>query len=683
MSLERLRNIGIVAHIDAGKTTLTERVLFYAGKEYKMGEVHHGTARMDYMEEEQERGITITSAATTFLWKGFKLNLIDTPGHVDFTAEVERSLRVLDGAIVVFDGVAGVEAQTETVWHQADRYHVPRIIFVNKLDRVGADPERVLAMIHDHLTPGAIPVQLPVGREDTFSGVIDLVDRVLYSFDEDSLGKEIVESEVPAELREAVEEARALLVERAAEQDEELVDRYLEGEDLSPEEIRRGIRLGTINRAITPVYFGAALRNRGVQPVLDGVLHYLPSPLDIGPVTGVNPKTGKEESRPPDPEAPFCGLAFKTVTDRHGDLTFVRVYSGSLKKGTQVYNPRVEKAERANRILLMHANDRVPLPLAETGDIVALVGLRFTATGDTLCPRHDAIVLEAMEFPETVIAMAIEPKTTADRDKLLDALAKMARDDPTFVTRTDEDTGQIIISGMGELHLEVLEHQLSREYKVEANVGKPRVAYRQTIRRDVVAESVFDRETGVRRQFARVKLEVRRYGGERRVEFRSNVGKGVISKPFEDSVRMGVLSAAEGGVGFGYPVVQLAVTLLDAEASETDSTETAFEAAATMAMRDAFDEAGALLLEPVMKIEVQTPESYLGDVIGDLNARRAEITDIEAQGAVRLVHGVAPLAQMFGYSSGLRSATQGRATYTMEPHSYAPAPPDVVARFTF
>ncbi len=682
-SLDRQRNIGIIAHIDAGKTTVTERILFYAGKEHKMGEVHYGSARMDYMEEEQERGITITSAATTFLWEGYKLNLIDTPGHVDFTAEVERSLRVLDGAVVVFDGVAGVEAQSETVWHQADRYDVPRIIFINKLDRVGADPERVLGMIHDLLTPGAVPVQFPIGVEGDFRGVVDLIDRKAYLFDEESLGKEVVTEEIPSDLVEEVEEARLILVERAAEQDEALTDKFLMGEELTREEILGGVRAGTLSRSITPVFMGSALRNKGVQPLLDGVLRYLPSPMDVGAITGIDPKTEKEVSRQPDPKEPLCALAFKTITDKHGDLTFVRIYSGTLKQGDQFFNPRVQKVERANRILLMHANDRVRIPNAVAGDIVVLVGLRFTATGDTICPKHSQVVLEKMEFPETVISMAIEPKSTADRDKLLESLTRMAKDDPTFTSRQDEDTGQIIISGMGELHLEVLEHQLLREYKVEANVGKPRVAYRQTISRSAIGLAEFDHDAGGRHQYAKVKLRVNHSLSEKRVRFSSAVEAGKIHKQFLPAIEIGVKSAAEGGVGFGFPVVQLDVVLVDAEQHDTDSSETAFEAAANLAMREAFERVGAVMLEPVMKIEIRTPENFLGEVIGDLNARRAEVTGVEIRGEQRIIHGKAPLANMFGYTSALRSATQGRATYSMEPLTSAPVPPDVAAKYTF
>jgi len=471
MSLDRLRNIGIIAHIDAGKTTVTERILFYAGKEHRMGEVHHGTAHMDYMEEEQERGITITSAATTFLWDGYTLNLIDTPGHVDFTAEVERSLRVLDGAVVVFDGVAGVEAQSETVWHQADRYEVPRLIFVNKLDRIGASPERVLGMIEDRLTTGAVPLQVPIGIEGSFEGVVDLIDMKALCFEEDSLGKDVVCGDIPADMLEECRAARAFLVEKAAEQDDELTEKFLLEEEFTPEEIRMGLRKGTLSRAITPVFFGSALKNKGVQPLLDGVLHYLPSPPETGAIKGTHPKTGEPEVRKPDPDEPLCALAFKTVSDKHGDLTFLRVYSGVLKEKAQLVNPRTEKAERIGRIFLMHASDRVQIPSATAGWIVAVVGLRFTATGDTLCPKHRPIVLEQMEFPDTVISMAIEPKTMGDRDRLLDTLDKMAKDDPTFTTRQDEDTGQIIISGMGELHLEVLAHQLSRVHRIEARIS--------------------------------------------------------------------------------------------------------------------------------------------------------------------------------------------------------------------
>ena len=683
MPLETIRNIGIIAHIDAGKTTVTERILFYAGKEHRMGEVHYGTAHMDYMEEEQERGITITSAATTLEWKGFHVNLIDTPGHVDFTAEVERSLRVLDGVIVVFDGVAGVEAQSETVWHQADRYRVPRLIFVNKLDRTGASPSHVLRMVADRLTKGAVPVQVPIGIEGSFRGVVDLVTRKAYEFEEESLGRDVKEIEIPEEMRAEVEAARAFLVERAAEQEESLTDKFLEGAEITPEEIRRALRKGTLSRAVTPVLFGAALRNRGVQPLLDAVIHYLPAPPESGLVKGMNPKTEKEEVREPDPEGPLCALAFKTIADRHGDLTFVRVYSGTLDVQTQVYNPRAERVERANRILLMHANDRVQIDKARAGDIVALVGLRFTVTGDTLCTKRDPIVLEAMEFPETVISMAIEPKSIADRDKLIDALGKMAKDDPTFRSREDEDTGQIIISGMGELHLEVLAHQLEREYRVQAKIGKPRVAYRQTIAGPATAEGVFDRETGGKRQFGRVVLEVRCLPGERKVRFVNETEAKSVPKLLVAAVKSAVRSSAEGGVGYGYPVVQLGVALKGATVEPDVSTEGAFEAATVQAMREAFEAAGATLLEPVMRVEVTTPEKNMGDVIGDLNSRRTEITEVETRGELRVVKGIVPLAQMFGYSSSLRSATQGRATYSMEPHSYAAVPPEIAAKFVY
>jgi elongation factor G len=526
-------------------------------------------------------------------------------------------------------------------------------------------------------------VQWPIGREGEFRGIVDLVERKAFEFDEDSLGRTVVEIPIPPEVEAEVEAARSRLVERAAEQEEALTDKYLAGEVLTVEEIRRALRRGTLSRAVTPVHFGAALRNKGVQLLLDSVIHYLPSPLESGVVKGRNPKTDGEERREPDPGASLCALAFKTVADRHGDLTFVRVYSGTMASGSQFYNPRAERVERANRILLMHANDRVQLEMARAGDIVALVGLRYTVTGDTLCTKHDPIVLEAMEFPETVISMAIEPKSTADRDKLMDSLGKMAKDDPTFRTREDEDTGQIIISGMGELHLEVIAHQLEREYKVRANIGKPRVAYRQTIGDAVEAEGVFDRETGGKRQFGRVVLEVRRLPNERKLLFRDATAERSVPKPLVAAVRSGVVSSAEGGVGYGYPVVQLGVTLKEATVEPDASTEAAFEAATVQAMRDAFERAGSILLEPVMRVEVTTPENYLGDVIGDLNGRRTEITEVETRGELRIVKGRVPLARMFGYSSTLRSATQGRATYSMEPHSYAPVPPEIAARFTF
>ncbi|MEN8148244.1 MAG: elongation factor G, partial [Planctomycetota bacterium] len=560
---------------------------------------------------------------------------------------------------------------------------VPRLIFVNKLDRLGASPTRVLDMVADRLTRNAVPVQVPIGVESDHAGVVDLIEMKALLFEEDSLGKDVVEGEIPEDLLEECREARAFMVERAAEQDEALTEKFLMEEELTPEEIRAGLRAGTLSREITPVFFGSALKNKGVQPLLDGVLHYLPAPTEVDAVTGTHPKTGKTEDRKPSDDEPLCALAFKTVSDKHGDLTFLRIYSGVLKEKVQLTNPRTGKVERITRIYLMHANDRVQIPNAGAGFIVAVVGLRFTATGDTLCPKHKPLVLESMEFPDTVISMAIEPKTIADRDRLLDALDRMAKDDPTFTTHQDEDTGQIIISGMGELHLEVLAHQLERVHKIQANIGKPRVAYRQTIGREVTAESTFEVELGDKRQFARVKLRVAPVEGEKKVAFANGVSEKAFHHAFEEAVKSGVTSAASGGVGYGYPAVQLGVMLLSVEIDPECTTEGAFSAATTNAMRDAFEEGGTVLLEPVMKASVRTPENYLGDVIGDLQKRRADISEIETLSELRVITARAPLANMFGYSSVLRSLTQGRADYAMEPDSYKPVPPEVAEKFTF
>ncbi len=679
LPLDRIRNIGIIAHIDAGKTTVSERILYYAGKEHRMGEVHDGNTVMDWMDEERRRGITITSAATTFEWKGFRINLIDTPGHVDFTAEVERSLRVLDGAVGIFDGVAGVEAQSETVWHQADRYGVPRLVFVNKLDRVGADFGRVVEDVRRRLAAGGrpiiLPVMLPLGREAGFRGVVDLLRRVLLTFDPSDRGRTVREEPVPAEMAGEVEAARARMVEVAAEHgDESLTEKYLAGEPLAEAEVRRGVRRGTLRRLVVPVLCGAALKDAGIQPLLDAVTEYLPSPLDAGPVKGHLPgEEGKAATRAPDRADPLCALAFKTFSERHGDLTYLRVYSGELHGNDQVYNPGKDRVERVGRLLRMHANSRAAVEEAGPGDIVATVGLRYTVTGDTLCPKKHPILLETMRFPDTVMSLAIEPRSGADRDALTAALGKLARDDPTFESRVDEETGQTVISGMGELHLEVLVNRLTRDFGVAAHVGKPRVAYRQTVGGTARAEHVFERTVGEKRQFARVLVEVAP-GGAGEPPLR---GGERLPPLFLNAVRSGVKALLAGGCGLGYPSVNVRVTLLDATVHPQDSTETAFEAAAAQALGEAFDRAKPVLLEPVMGLDVHSPEEFLGAVLGDLQRRRADISSIETPGAgLRIIRGKVALSEMFGYSTTLRSLSQGRASFTLEPKAYAPVPED-------
>ncbi len=677
--LDRVRNIGIIAHIDAGKTTVTERILYFSGREHRMGEVHEGNTVMDWMEEERERGITITSAATTFEWKGFRVNLIDTPGHVDFTAEVERSLRVLDGAVGVFDGVAGVEAQSETVWRQADRYRVPRLAFVNKLDRAGADFPRVVEDIARRLAPGGtpmvLPMAVPVGGEGEFRAVVDPIRRVLLRFLPLDRGKTVIEEKVPADLADAVEAARARLVEVAAEHaDDATTQRFLEGGELTEEEIRAGLRRGTLARAVVPVFCGAALKDIGIQHLLDGVAAFLPSPLDAGAVEGHDPADpSKAVVRRPERKEPLAALAFKTFSERHGDLTYLRVYAGVLKRNDQVWNSTRDRVERVGQLLRMHANHRVAVEEAGPGEIVATVGLRFTVTGDTLCPKKAPILLEAMRFPETVMSLAIEPRSSADRDSLAEVLARLAKDDPTFTARTDEETGQTVISGMGELHLEVLVHRLTRDFGVQAHVGKPRVAFRQTVAGAARGESVFERILGEKRQYARVALEVFPGDGQ------DHLAAGLARLPpvLRNAVRSGVRSAEQGGCGLGYPCVNVGTRALDFTVDPRDSTEGAFEAAASRAFAEAFDRAGAVLLEPVMTVVVHTPEEFLGNVLGDLQRRRAVIEGIEnpAPGA-RAVRGVVALAEMFGYSTALRSASQGRAAFSMEPRAYAPVPPE-------
>ena len=677
IALDNLRNIGIVAHIDAGKTTTTERILFYTGRVHRIGEVDEGSATMDWMVQERERGITITSAATTCAWRDHRINIIDTPGHVDFTVEVERSLRVLDGAVVVLSAVEGVQPQSETVWRQADRYRVPRVLYVNKMDRTGADFLRTVQMVRDRLGANAVPVQLAVGAEDNFQGVIDLIrmKSILYL---DDLGTRSDETDIPAEMRELAEQWRERLIETAAEMDDELTHKYLEGHTLSEDEIRRGLRLGTLSYKIVPVLAGSSFRNKGVQPLLDAVVDYLPSPLDVQAVEGVHPKTGEPEQRRPDPREPFAALAFKIVTDPYvGKLTYFRVYSGTLKSGSYVYNAAKDKKERISRILQMHANHREDIPEVIAGNVVAAVGLRDTGTGDTLCDAERPIVLESMQFPEPVIAVAVEPKSKADEDKLSAALAKLAEEDPTFKVRFDQETGQTLIAGMGELHLEIIVDRMLREFNVQANVGRPQVAYKETIRQRATSEGRYVRQTGGRGQYGHVEIILEPLERGSGFEFEDEIKGGDIPREFIPPVEAGIREASESGVLAGYPVVDFRARLVDGSYHEVDSSEMAFKIAGSMAFKDAMARAKPVLLEPVMKVEVLTPEPYMGDVMGDLNARRGRIEGIEQQGAIRVVRAMVPLAEMFGYATALRSTTQGRATFTMEPSHYEEVPTSI------
>jgi elongation factor G len=672
--LDKIRNIGIVAHIDAGKTTTTERILFYTGRTHRLGEVDEGSATMDWMVQERERGITITSAATTCQWRQHSINIIDTPGHVDFTAEVERSLRVLDGAVVILSAVEGVQPQSETVWRQADRYGVPRIVFINKMDRTGADFFRTLEMVRDRLGANAVPVQLPVGMEDGFEGVIDLIamKAIIYT---DDLGTRSDQVEIPEPFRAQAAQYREKVVEAAAELDDVLTEKYLEGKALSADEIVSALRKGTISTKIVPVLCGTAFRNKGVQPLLDAIISYLPSPLDIPPVEGRNPKTEAVERRGADPKAPFAALAFKIVTDPYvGKLTYFRVYSGRMESGSYVYNATRGVKERVSRLLQMHANHREDIPEVSAGNVVAAVGLRETTTGDTLCDEAHPIILESIKFPEPVISVAVEPKTRADEEKLSASLAKLAEEDPTFKVRFDPETAQTIISGMGELHLEIITDRLLREFKVEANVGRPQVAYRETIRKAARAEGRYIRQTGGRGQYGHVVLEVEPRDRGAGNEFVDKITGGRIPREFIPAVRTGVLEAAEGGVLSGYPMVDVRATLVDGSYHEVDSSEMAFKIAGSLAFKAAAEHAVPVLLEPVMKVEVVTPESYMGDVIGDLNARRGRIVAMTQHGNVRIIQADVPLSEMFGYATALRSNTQGRATYTMEFSHYEEVP---------
>ena len=677
VSLDKTRNIGIMAHIDAGKTTTTERILYYTGVSHKIGEVHEGTATMDWMEQEQERGITITSAATTCHWSDHRINIIDTPGHVDFTIEVERSLRVLDGAVAVFCSVGGVEPQSETVWRQADKYKVPRIAFINKMDRVGADFFRGVSMIKDRLRANPVPIQLPVGAEDTFRGIVDLVEMKAIIWDEEALGAKYHEEPIPADMQELAEEYREKLIEEISSHDETLMEKYLAGEALTTAEIRAAIRKSTIEIAICPVICGSSFKNKGVQPLLDSVVEYLPSPLDIPAIKGLDEKGNEIERNASDSE-PFAALAFKIMTDPFvGQLCFFRVYSGVLNSGSYVFNSTKDKKERIGRLLKMHANKREEIKEVYAGDIAAAVGLKYTTTGDTLCPEDNSVILESIEFPEPVISIAIEPKTKADQEKLGTSLAKLASEDPSFRVKTDEETGQTIISGMGELHLEIIVDRLMREFKVEANVGKPQVAYRETVTKKVKVEGKFVRQSGGRGQYGHVWLEVEPQEPGKGYEFVDGIKGGVVPREYIPAVDKGIQEAMDTGVLAGYPVVDFKVTLVDGSYHEVDSSEMAFKIAGSMGFKEGCQKAGAVLLEPVMSVEVVVPEEYMGDVIGDLNSRRGRIMGMEGRAGAQVVAAMVPLAQMFGYATDVRSATQGRATYTMTFDHYEQVPKSV------
>ncbi len=673
--LERTRNIGIIAHIDAGKTTVTERILFYTKKIYKLGEVHEGAATMDWMEQEQERGITITAAATTCFWADHRINLIDTPGHVDFTVEVERSLRVLDGAVVVFDGVAGVEPQSETVWRQADKYHVPRFCFVNKLDRTGADFWRVVDMIKDRLGVNAVPLQVPIGAEDTFRGVVDLINMKAITYGND-LGDQIEVGDIPADVQPLADEWREKMIEALADVDDDIAHKFLEGEEIGADELRQALRSGTLAYKIVPVLTGSALKNKGVQPMLDAVVDYLPSPLDVPPITGKDPKSGEEIARKTDPGDPFTALAFKIATDPFvGNLAFFRVYSGTLKTGSYVYNSSKGVKERVGRILQMHANHREEIDSVSAGDIAAAVGLKNTTTGDTLAAEDKPIVLESITFPEPVIELAVEPKTKADQDKMAIALQRLAAEDPTFRVHTDQESSQTRIAGMGELHLEVLVDRMLREFKVQANVGRPQVSYREAIRRTVPkAEGRFVRQTGGKGQYGHAVLTLEPLERGAGFEWESKIVGGAVPREFWRAIEAGVVEALAGGVVAGFPVIDLKVTLIDGSFHEVDSSEMAMKIAGSMAAKDGVRKADPAILEPIMKVEVTAPEDYMGDVIGNLNSKRGTIDGIDERGSSRMIQAHVPLAEMFGYATELRSMTQGRATYSMEFGRYAEVP---------
>lgn len=678
-ALDHVRNIGIAAHIDAGKTTLTERILFYTGKSHKIGEVHDGTATMDWMVQEQERGITITSAATTCYWKHCCINIIDTPGHVDFTVEVERSLRVLDGMIAVFCSVGGVQPQSETVWRQATKYKVPRIAFVNKMDRVGADFERVVRMMVENLHANPVIINYPIGSEDTFRGVIDIIEQKEYFYKDETKGAEYIVKDIEPEYQEKVKELREKLLEAVAESDDKLLEKYLETGTLSVEEIKRGLRQVTINGDVVPVTCGSAFKNKGVQILLDAVLDYLPSPVDVLPVEGVNPKTGEKDQRKPDVNEPFSGLAFKIQTDPYvGKLTYVRVYSGKLFPGSYADNSTKDKRERIGRIVQMHANSRSELKEAQTGDIIGVIGLKYSKTGDTLCDSDKPIILENIVFPEPVIFVAIEPKTKQDQEKLSTSLEKLSDEDPTFRYHTDPETSQTIISGMGELHLEVITDRLLREFSVGANVGKPQVAYKECIKKKAEAEGKFIRQTGGRGQYGHVILEIEPLPRGTGFIYESKVVGGRIPREYIPSIEKGVKGAFSTGIIAGYPVIDIKVTVLDGSFHAVDSSDIAFQVAGSYAVKEAFEKADAVILEPIMAVEVEIPEPHMGDVIGDLNSRRGKIERIETmKNNIQLIKAMVPLSEMFGYSTTLRSFTQGRGIYTMQFFMYSECPKQI------
>ena len=676
-SLERTRNIGIMAHIDAGKTTTTERILYYTGVNHKIGDTHDGTATMDWMAQEQERGITITSAATTCHWKDHRINIIDTPGHVDFTVEVQRSLRVLDGSVTVFCAKGGVEPQSETVWHQADEYHVPRMAFVNKMDIMGANFFNVIDMMKDRLKCNAVPIQLPIGAEDTFRGVIDLIKmraEVYY----DDLGKDVRDEDIPADMMDQAQEYHDKLIEAVAELDEDLMMKYLEGEEITMDEVKAALRKGVCNVQIIPVLCGTAYRNKGIQLLLDAIVDYMPAPTDVPPIKGINPDTEEEDERPSSDEAPFSALAFKIMTDPYvGRLTFFRVYSGTISAGSSVLNATKGQRERLGRILQMHANARKDIDMVYSGDIAAAVGFKNTTTGDTLCDEKHPIILESMNFPEPVIRVAIEPKTKAGQEKMGIALAKLAEEDPTFRTYTDEETGQTIIAGMGELHLEIIVDRLLREFKVEANVGEPQVAYKETIRRSADVDMKYARQSGGKGQYGHVKIIVEPNESGKGYEFINKIVGGAIPKEYIEPVNQGIQGAMQSGVLAGYPVVDVKVTLYDGSFHEVDSSEMAFKIAGSMAFKEAMRKADPVLMEPIMQVDVLVPEDYMGDVIGGLNARRGQIQGMEPRGGVEAISAAVPLSEMFGYATALRSSTQGRGQYTMQPSHYTEVPKSV------
>lgn len=680
-SLEKLRNIGIMAHIDAGKTTTTERILYYTGKIHKIGETHEGAAQMDWMAQEQERGITITSAATTAFWHDYQLNIIDTPGHVDFTVEVERSLRVLDGAVALYDSKGGVEPQSETVWRQADKYHVPRIAFMNKMDVTGADFFRSVRMMHERLNANAVPLQIPIGAEDTFKGVVDLIDmraEVYY----DDMGNDVRDEDIPEDLRDVADEYREKMLEAVSEFDDKIMEDYLEGNEIDKKRIKAAIRKATITNKMTPVLCGSSYKNKGVQLLLDAIVDYLPSPLDVPPIEGVDMEGNPVERHAADDE-PLSALAFKIVSDPFvGKLAYVRIYSGDMKSGSYIYNSTKGKRERVGRLVLMHANKREEVDELQSGAIAAVVGLKYTTTGDTLCMEEAPVILENMEFPEPVIAVAIEPKTKASQEKMTIALMKLAEEDPTFKTYTDQETGDTIIAGMGELHLDIIVDRLLREFKVEANVGNPQVAYKESIQGTAEAEGKFVRQTGGHGQYGHVKLRIEPQEPGKGYEFVNAIVGGVVPKEFVGPTDQGVREALESGVIAGYPVLDVKVTLFDGSYHEVDSSEMAFKIAGSMAVKEALQKAKPVLLEPMMKVEVVTPDEYLGDVMGDLNGRRGRIEGMELEKGVQTVHAFVPLSEMFGYATSLRSSTQGRANYSMEFDHYEPVPKNIADELT-